>query len=211
QTYALQNCLRFLVEGTHPADGADQAVAHAVPRHDADAKVLEDGQAMENIGDLERAREAEPVDLVRRKAGNPRSPQSDLARSRREHAGDDVEQRRLAGAVRADEGVPLARRDRQVDVIHYPQFAEGLADTYELEHGFSCHCSSAPTSCGSGSSAVRSASARSSTPSHAPRSMRRAAGNMRRPAAARRTGMIQVTGEKTCHSKPNSSNGGQAP
>ncbi len=55
------------------------------------------------------------------------------AGGRREVAGDRVEQRRLAGAVRAEHRAPFAGRDPQIDVGERDQRAEMPADALELE------------------------------------------------------------------------------
>ena len=52
---------------------------------------------------------------------------------RREVARDDVEERRLAGAVRAENGAPFAVRDVQVDVAHGVEAAEPPADPPQAE------------------------------------------------------------------------------
>jgi hypothetical protein len=48
-------------------------------------------------------------------------------------AGDDVEERRLACAVRAEDGAPLAVRDVQVDVAHGVKAPEPPADPPQAE------------------------------------------------------------------------------
>src|SRR5690606_1875719 len=110
-----------------------QPVAQSMACHDADAQVLEYRQPMEDIRDLERARQAEAVDRVRGKARDALAPQPDLTSGRRKHAGDDVEQCRLAGTVRTDQGMALAGRDGQVDTLHHVQRPERLPDICELE------------------------------------------------------------------------------
>src|SRR5262249_44455342 len=52
-------------------------------------------------------------------------------------AGDQIEQRRLAGAVRADDQATLAGRDRKIDVGGDAQAAELLAEIADAErsHG----------------------------------------------------------------------------
>jgi hypothetical protein len=57
----------------------------------------------------------------------------DRARARWEVAGDHVEERRLAGAVRAEDRAPLAVRDIQVDVAHGVEAAEPPADPPQAE------------------------------------------------------------------------------
>ena len=83
------------------------------PEHAA-AQVLEHREPAEDVGDLEAARQAEPVDLVRLQAVDALAVEQDLAAGRAEAAADEVEQGRLAGAVRADDRDALARRDREV-------------------------------------------------------------------------------------------------
>ena len=51
----------------------------------------------------------------------------------RQDAGDDVEQRRLARAVRADDRLAVAREDLQVDVLDRVQAAEALRQALQLE------------------------------------------------------------------------------
>ena len=57
----------------------------------------------------------------------------DGAGRRGEVAGDDVEERGLAGAVRAEDGPTLAVSDVEVDVAHGEQTAEALADSLQAE------------------------------------------------------------------------------
>ena len=52
---------------------------------------------------------------------------------RRDVAGDDVEERRLACAVRAEDGAALAVRDVEVDVAHGVEAAEPPADPPQAE------------------------------------------------------------------------------
>ena len=51
----------------------------------------------------------------------------------RERAGDQVEQRGLAGAVRTDDAERLAGLDGEIDAVGDHQRAEGLADALELQ------------------------------------------------------------------------------
>src|SRR5690606_23662392 len=59
--------------------------------------------------------------------------QADAAAGEREAARDQVEHGRLPGAVRADDRVALARRNRQVDAADDLRLAEVLVDRRELE------------------------------------------------------------------------------
>ena len=51
------------------------------------------------------------------------------------HAGDDLDQRRLAGAILADEAMHLAGLERQVDVAQRMHAPEELRDVLKLEEG----------------------------------------------------------------------------
>src|SRR4029079_19606050 len=46
---------------------------------------------------------------------------------------EDLDRRRLAGAVGAEEGVDLARRDEQVEVVDRRHGSVGLAETADLD------------------------------------------------------------------------------
>src|SRR5262249_18304765 len=63
------------------------------------------------------------------------APHVDLAGAGRKTAGNQIEQRGLAGAVRPDQTVPFARLDRQVGSADDPQGAEGLLDSAQLQGG----------------------------------------------------------------------------
>ena len=51
------------------------------------------------------------------------------------HAGDDLHQRRLAGAVLADETMDLAGEQREVDPAKRLDAAEGLRDPLQFKDG----------------------------------------------------------------------------
>ena len=59
--------------------------------------------------------------------GGVLAPQLDRALVGRVEAGEDAHQRRLAGAVLAEQGVDLARPQHEVDVVRAPRRTEGLA------------------------------------------------------------------------------------
>src|SRR6476646_10508884 len=46
----------------------------------------------------------------------------------------EVDERRLAGAVRTDDSKRLARCDRQIDIISHDHRSEALAQTLDLQH-----------------------------------------------------------------------------
>jgi hypothetical protein len=67
---------------------------------DGDAQVFRDAQARKDVRDLEGARQAAPVDGVRRRSGDRFAIEQDLAGAWQVVAGDEIEERRLAGSVR---------------------------------------------------------------------------------------------------------------
>src|SRR6185369_5246960 len=84
---------------------------------------------------LEAARKALAVDLVRAQVGHVLAFQADRARGERETPGNQVVERALAGAVGADDRVPLARRHRERDAVDDAGGAEALADVEQLQSG----------------------------------------------------------------------------
>ena len=78
----------------------------------AHLEVLGDAHRAEDVALLRHEGQAEPAELGRAEARDVAVLEHDLARAGRNRPGDQLEQRRLAGAVRADEGDDLARRRR---------------------------------------------------------------------------------------------------
>ena len=88
-----------------------------------DPHVLEHGEVREDVGDLVGLRDAEARGLV---LGQPRdlsAVEPDAAGARRRLAGDQAEERGLAGAVGADDRPQLAALDADVDAGHRDQAA----------------------------------------------------------------------------------------
>src|SRR5262249_17428178 len=98
-----------------------------------DQHVLENTQMAEETAVLERAAHALRGDLVRREPVDRLALEADAAGLRHGVAGDRVEERRLAGAVGADEGDDLAGRDAERDAIDGGQSAEADRDLGDLE------------------------------------------------------------------------------
>src|SRR5438552_4912208 len=86
------------------ADGREEVPAAPTMRQEGRLDIREDGQLREDIGSLERAADAHAAELVRRHAGDVAPVEGDPARVAAEVAGDQVEERRLAGAVGPDDG-----------------------------------------------------------------------------------------------------------
>ena len=97
-----------------------------------------DGHRAEEPDVLERAADAERRDLVLREPGDVAPVEDDLARRRRVGAGEHVEERRLAGAVRADQARDRAAREPEVDVGDGDEAAELLAQPCGRRSGDRC-------------------------------------------------------------------------
>src|SRR4029078_2932095 len=63
----------------------------------------------------------------------------DLARRRCDHTGDALDQGRLAGAVRADQAVDLARLHVEIDTAQGAHAGILLGQSADLEHGGGRH------------------------------------------------------------------------
>src|SRR2546422_600426 len=71
----------------------------------------------------------------RRLAGHVLALEGHPPRVRAHQPRDQVEERRLAGAVRADDGVDRSLADREGDVVDGDEAAERLAYSLDLEYG----------------------------------------------------------------------------
>ena len=89
-------------------------------------QVLQDGEAHEQPGELERTADAEVKDAIGRSVGDVVAAEAHRALLDALIAGDDVEQGRLARAVGADQAVDLALVDLQPAVRQRVYAAKGL-------------------------------------------------------------------------------------
>ena len=96
-----------------------------------DQQVLGDRQLLEGMRHLVRAADAGKAAALRRDAGDVLAVELDRAGIGRHRAGDQREQRGLAGAVRADDAQRLALGDRQRDVVGHDQRAVGFAEVLD--------------------------------------------------------------------------------
>ena len=93
-----------------------------------EADVLFNGQRREQIGDLERSSDSCLGDSLRGETGNGVPPEKHVAFIRGVESGNHVEGRRLARAVRADQGVESAVAHGNVHALDGPERAEAFAD-----------------------------------------------------------------------------------
>jgi hypothetical protein len=102
----------------------------------ADDHVVEHRQPGERLDDLEGAPDAHRAHLVGPQPSDGTAPERDRALVRRIDAGDHVEHRRLAGAVRPDEPDDGALADLERSLRYRLQAAEGFRHAGDFEHHF---------------------------------------------------------------------------
>jgi hypothetical protein len=110
--------------GQASRSGVRLVLAHRRAEHRRGKRVLEHGHGAERLRDRVRAPDAPAAPVVRRGRADLRTEEADRARIRAQVAGDQVEERGLAGAVRADDADELAARDREAQVVDDPERAE---------------------------------------------------------------------------------------
>ena len=115
------------------ADRPPHIVGMAVTLADAHADVFQHREPAEQLVDLEGAREAAPRAFGLTHVCDVLAVENHAARVRLERAGDQVHQRRLAGAVGADERVPRAALERQIDIARHRQRAESPVQSLDLQ------------------------------------------------------------------------------
>ncbi|ORE91538.1 membrane associated protein [Stappia sp. 22II-S9-Z10] len=112
--------------------GVDEVFPRLRGRHHH--QILAHRQRVELLGELKGAQQAAPEELVRGEAGDVLAVQPHGAGGRRIEPGDDVEERRLAGAVGADQPGDGAAPDRQRHVTHGVDAAEPLRQAGDGDH-----------------------------------------------------------------------------
>ena len=134
----------FVARAPQPEKGGDRiAVQH---RLGAEHHVLADGQPGAQPDGLQGAGDAEFGQVMRVVPAQIAAAVGEAAGARVDEPADDVEQRRLARAVRADHPDHLARHDRHRDVVEREDPAEADGDAV---HGQDRFTSRAPASAGS--------------------------------------------------------------
>jgi hypothetical protein len=124
QAHRLRHLARRAQGGGEPVDGAEGVPRAALARRRRQSQVLQHRQAREEIRALEGARDPAARDVVRGQPGERSAVEHDAARARRQVAGDEVEDRRLAGAVGPDERAALARRHLERHAVDGAERAE---------------------------------------------------------------------------------------
>src|SRR4051794_27946354 len=101
----------------------------------ADDDVVDDAHGLEAFDHLEGASDAAPAAFRCRQPRHVLAVEPDRALGWRQHARDQVEQRRLAGAVRPDQPDDLTATDGDRDVTVGDQTAETLPDPTGFQQG----------------------------------------------------------------------------
>src|SRR5664280_1549100 len=115
----------------------DRVPAQRRQPHQRQRHIVHDGVAREEGDDLVGARHAEMRAAPARRLGNVLPEQMDRAFVGRDLAGDQIEQRGLAGAVGADDQPAFARLDIEIDIAGDAQAAERFTQAADGEraHG----------------------------------------------------------------------------
>ena len=95
--------------------------------------IFTDRQTGEQLIDLVALGQAELTNVDNAHAGDIAPVEHDLAGARRDFAGQHLEERRLAGAVGADDAAQFAAMDRKIDIAVGEQTAVALGQTARLE------------------------------------------------------------------------------
>ena len=126
----LAGALAHLAVGGLAAEHPQVALAGA---EHGEVEVVLHAQAEEQTRLLVRPPHPEPGAARRRDVADVPPLELDRPRCRRDVARDEVEQRRLPGAVGPEDGAALTARDVEIDVAHGVQSAEPPADPAQAQ------------------------------------------------------------------------------
>ena len=131
----LEGALGLLARIAQLLDTAPEAVSIAKRPEDAASDVLVNRQTRKDVRHLEASSEPSPIDSIGRKTGYVFAVQAYRARRRRKASADQVEQRGLACAVRADDRMTLAAAYCKRDAANDRGRTEILPDVAQLQRG----------------------------------------------------------------------------
>src|SRR6185437_1376618 len=130
---ALQRLAGALLDLALPVEADHRVPAHRGEPEQRQHDVAQERVAGEQRDDLIGARQPQMRAAARRVVDDFAPEEPDRPGLRPDLAGDEVEERRLAGAVRPDHQATLARLDPEIDVGGDAQSAEGLGEAADLE------------------------------------------------------------------------------
>ena len=126
--------MRLVDRGAEGRHAAPPVVGVALALEHRDRHRFERRQCAEERVDLEGAREAGAHARLGPQGGDFAPGEKDLAAVGREHPGQQVDERGLAGAIRADERVAHAAGQLERDVLRHDERAEALIQAFCREH-----------------------------------------------------------------------------
>ncbi len=109
---------------------AHRAAAPALRR---EPDIPGDAELGKDVGLLVASGDAEAGDAMRRPSGDVVRTEADAAGIGRQVAREQVDERRLAGAVRADDAMDLARRQLEIDTVDGDEAAEAPRQSLDPE------------------------------------------------------------------------------
>jgi hypothetical protein len=131
----LEDPVNFLARAARTAEPAAQkafaAVFDRVLRH---PQILPDAELAEQPDVLKCAGNPARHPHMRGKGGDVLVAQQDLAGRDRKQAADEIDDRRLAGAVRPDQAEHLALRNPEIEAVDGADAAEMFTQPLEFEH-----------------------------------------------------------------------------
>ena len=129
----LQKLDRFGDDVGAPADRIEHGPCRAFALGHRHADIFQNRQAAEQPIDLERARDAKLDPLGLALGGDVAAGEHHAALARRQHAGEEIDERGLAGAIGADQRVARAGFELEVDILHGAKRAEIAAERLRFE------------------------------------------------------------------------------
>ena len=128
-------------EARFPAGNAPEVAARAVALGDREAQQFRGREVGEQLIDLERPRKTATHASARRQRGDVFAFQEDRACARLDDPREQIDQRRLAGAVGTDQRLARAGLNRERDVVRCDQAAKSAHEAARLQRG-SAHAAS---------------------------------------------------------------------
>src|SRR5262249_11940020 len=129
-----KQCARLLDQACLPCHRAERDAAPALAFGQRDDERRERVERLEQRVDLERARNAGFHALLRRSVRDHTAVEHHVTPARPQQPGDEAHKGRLAGAVRTDDGVPLAASQGKIQILEDNKTAERHAQVARLKY-----------------------------------------------------------------------------
>src|SRR5262249_6696736 len=114
------------------------ALRQPAPVHGAHQQIFKHREALERLRDLIGASDPEFAAMMRAGGRYVAIVETDFTAIGSKAPGDQIEQRRLASTVGADDAKRLAGRDREIEIVRRDHRAERFAQAFDLEKHESC-------------------------------------------------------------------------